>query len=191
MSPLLNLRKNSKFYVTYILESTELIHPRFFLCDILSFHNFQLYPNHTKVLSTQTISVTVQSSVNPEKRYLVAALSITLMSLFCFKLDLRSGYHQIRMALERYQQDCFQNPPGALWICSYTFWTYQRSLSISSIHPPHSRKFILVFFDDILIYRPNWESHLKHVNSGLEILQQNSLLIKKSKCSFGTSVEKG
>lgn len=47
------------------------------------------------------------------------------------------------------------------------------------------RKFILVFFDDILIYSLDWATHLEHVKSAFGFLQANSLLVKKSKCSFG------
>lgn len=50
------------------------------------------------------------------------------------------------------------------------------------------RKYILVFFDDILIYKPNWHTYLKHVRSALRVLQAHSLLLKKSKCSFGVTL---
>ena len=47
------------------------------------------------------------------------------------------------------------------------------------------RKFVLVFFDDILIYSSDWPSHLRHLQHVLSILRQHTLFAKFSKCSFG------
>jgi hypothetical protein len=44
---------------------------------------------------------------------------------------------------------------------------------------------VLVFFDDILIYRKSWEEHIKHVDKVLQILENNQLYVKMSKCAFG------
>ncbi|TQD87016.1 hypothetical protein C1H46_027399 [Malus baccata] len=53
------------------------------------------------------------------------------------------------------------------------------------IFKPYLRKFILVFFDDILIYSKSWEEHLVHLGKTLELLQQHQLFVKKQKCYFG------
>ena len=45
-------------------------------------------------------------------------------------------------------------------------------------------KFLLVFFDDILIYSKTWEEHLKHLDEVLSILEEHSLYAKMSKCEF-------
>lgn len=47
------------------------------------------------------------------------------------------------------------------------------------------RRFLLIFFDDILIYNKTWEEHLKHINEALGILVQESLYAKASKREFG------
>ena len=47
------------------------------------------------------------------------------------------------------------------------------------------RKFILVFFDDILIYSKTWTDHLEHLYIAFSILRANKLFVKKEKCSFG------
>jgi hypothetical protein len=47
------------------------------------------------------------------------------------------------------------------------------------------RKSVLVFFDDILIYRKSWEEHIKHVDQVLQILKNKKLYVKISKCYFG------
>lgn len=49
------------------------------------------------------------------------------------------------------------------------------------------RNFVLVFFDDILVFSPDLESHLVHLDMVFSKLQQHSLKVKESKCSFGTS----
>jgi hypothetical protein len=47
--------------------------------------------------------------------------------------------------------------------------------------------FVLVFFDDILIYSKTWRTHLTHVDQVLHLLSQHQLFLKQSKCSFGAS----
>lgn len=47
------------------------------------------------------------------------------------------------------------------------------------------RKFVLVFFDDILVYSKCWEDHKLHLQLVLELLRKHVLYAKKSKCSFG------
>ncbi|KAL4384039.1 hypothetical protein GQ457_15G021620 [Hibiscus cannabinus] len=47
------------------------------------------------------------------------------------------------------------------------------------------RKFVLVFFDDILVYNKTMDQHVLHLQSVLDVLQNNKLFAKKSKCFFG------
>ena len=51
----------------------------------------------------------------------------------------------------------------------------------------HLRQFILVFFDDILVYSKLWEHHLSHLSKVLTILSSNRLFTKASKCKFGVT----
>nr|GEV86849.1 LysM domain-containing GPI-anchored protein 2 [Tanacetum cinerariifolium] len=51
------------------------------------------------------------------------------------------------------------------------------------------RKFVLGFFDDILIYNPNMEDHLEHLRCVLSIMQDHTLYAKQTKCSF--AMDKG
>jgi hypothetical protein len=46
------------------------------------------------------------------------------------------------------------------------------------------RKFALVFFDDILIYSTSMEAHVNHLREILQVLKDNKLYAKFSKCSF-------
>ncbi|PKI61486.1 hypothetical protein CRG98_018111 [Punica granatum] len=61
--------------------------------------------------------------------------------------------------------------------------TFQATMN--NIFRPYLRKFVLVFFDDILIYSPVWDEHMRHLWEGLEVLSKNQFAIKLSKCFFG------
>ncbi|KAF0892823.1 hypothetical protein E2562_018617 [Oryza meyeriana var. granulata] len=49
------------------------------------------------------------------------------------------------------------------------------------------RRFVLVFFDDILIYSSTWADHLRHLRAVLLVLRQHRLFVKRSKCAFGVN----
>jgi hypothetical protein len=49
------------------------------------------------------------------------------------------------------------------------------------------RKFVLVFFDDILIYSSTWAEHLQHVKMVFQLMRAHHLFIKQSKCVFGST----
>ena len=53
------------------------------------------------------------------------------------------------------------------------------------IFKPFLRNFVLVFFDDILIYSKSWAEHVQHVDKVLQLLKDNELYAKPSKCFFG------
>jgi hypothetical protein len=52
---------------------------------------------------------------------------------------------------------------------------------------PFLQQFVLVFFDDILVYSRTWAEHLVHLHLVLETLREHKLFLKQSKCSFGTN----
>lgn len=56
---------------------------------------------------------------------------------------------------------------------------------MNSIFKPLPRKFVLVFFDDILIYSKSWKDHVQHVDRVLKLLEEKQLYEKTSKCFFG------
>ena len=56
---------------------------------------------------------------------------------------------------------------------------------INSIFNPFLQKILLVFFDDILIYRKSWEDHIRHVERVIQLLKEQQLYVKPSKCFFG------
>jgi hypothetical protein len=50
---------------------------------------------------------------------------------------------------------------------------------------PQLRKFVLVLFDDILVYRKSWEDNIKHMDKLLQIHENNKLYVKICKSDFG------
>lgn len=105
------------------------------------------------------------------------------------KLDLRAGYHQIRVNPRDTHKTAFRTHNGHYEYMVMPFGlcnapsTFQAIMN--SIFRSYLRKFILVFFYDILIYSPNWTMHLEHVNKAFEILRQHKFFVKLTKCAFG------
>lgn len=60
--------------------------------------------------------------------------------------------------------------------------TFQATMN--KVFKPFLRKFIAVFFDDILVYSKSKMDHLEHLELTLTMLEQNRLFTKKSKCLF-------
>ncbi|CAM8904962.1 unnamed protein product [Rhodiola kirilowii] len=59
---------------------------------------------------------------------------------------------------------------------------------MNDLFRPVLRRFVLVFFDDILVYSHTWEEHLTHLREVLNVLHSNSFIVKLSKCVFGRKI---
>ncbi|GKB23306.1 putative reverse transcriptase domain-containing protein [Tanacetum coccineum] len=104
------------------------------------------------------------------------------------KIDLRSGYHQLRVKDEdipktafrtRYEHYEFQVMPFGLTNAPAVFMDL-----MNHVCKPYLDKFVIVFIDDILIYSRNKEEHANHLRIILELLKKEKLYAKFSKCDF-------
>ena len=105
------------------------------------------------------------------------------------KIDLKSGFHQIRVKEEDTSKTAFRTHEGHYEYLVMPFGlmnapsTFQAAMN--SLFRPLLRKYVLVFFDDILVYSPTWDQHLQHLGEVLQLLSQNHYLVNKKKCLFG------
>ncbi|XP_061351194.1 uncharacterized protein LOC133296260 [Gastrolobium bilobum] len=110
------------------------------------------------------------------------------------KLDLRAGYHQIRVLPQDIPKTAFRTHEGHYEFLVMPFGLTNAPATFQAVmnhlFKPHFRKFIIVFFNDILVFSKTMEDHNRHLKIALECLQMHRFFVKASKCSFGvTSIE--
>ncbi|GJS19333.1 hypothetical protein Tco_0447965 [Tanacetum coccineum] len=104
------------------------------------------------------------------------------------KIDLRSGYHQLRVREEdipktafrtRYEHYEFQVMPFGLTNAPTVFMDL-----MNRVCKPYLDKFVIVFIDDILIYSHDEKEHKEQLKTILELLKKEEMYAKFSKCKF-------
>ncbi|GJW30751.1 putative reverse transcriptase domain-containing protein [Tanacetum coccineum] len=107
------------------------------------------------------------------------------------KIDLRSGYHQLRFRDEDIPKTAFRTHYG-----HYEFQVMPFGLTnapavfmdlMNQVCKPYLDKFLIIFIDDILIYSKSEEEHAENLKLILELLKKEELYAKFSKCEFWLS----
>ncbi|XP_051137549.1 uncharacterized protein LOC127255842 [Andrographis paniculata] len=104
------------------------------------------------------------------------------------KIDLRSGYYQLRVAEYDIPKTTFRTRYG-----HYEFTVMSFGLTnapavfmelMNRIFQPYVDQFVVIFIDDILVYSPDKKTHAKHLHVTLNTLHARKLYAKLSKCEF-------
>ncbi|XP_052735534.1 uncharacterized protein LOC128197518 [Vigna angularis] len=104
------------------------------------------------------------------------------------KIDLRSGYHQIRVKEDDIQKTTFRSRYGHYEYVVMPFGVTNAPAIfmdyMNRIFRPYLDKFVVVFIDDILIYSKTQAEHEEHLRAVLTVLREKELYAKLSKCEF-------
>ena len=104
------------------------------------------------------------------------------------KIDLRTGYWQIRVAAEDVPKTAFTSRHGHFeWLVlpmGLTNAPAEFMALMENTFREQLNKFVLVFLDDILIYSRTMEEHERHLRTVLQRLKEQRLFGKLSKCQF-------
>ncbi|GJV26070.1 putative reverse transcriptase domain-containing protein [Tanacetum coccineum] len=154
---------------------------------------YRLAPSEMKELSEQLKELYDKGFIRPMKnRYPLQRIDDLFDQLqgssVYSKIDLRSGYHQLRVREKDIPKTAFRTRYGY-----YEFQVMPFGLTnapavfidlMNQVCKPYSDKFVIVFIDDILIYLKNKQEHKEHLKLILELLKKEELYAKFSKCEF-------
>nr|GFB92788.1 putative reverse transcriptase domain-containing protein [Tanacetum cinerariifolium] len=136
---------------------------------------YRLAPSKMKELADQLQELTDKGFINPR-------------SSVYSKIDMRSGYHQLRVREEDIPKTAFRTQYG-----HYEFQVMPFELTnthavfmdlMNRVCKPYLDKFMIVFIDDILIYSKDEKEHEEYIKAILELLKKEELYAKFSKCEF-------
>jgi hypothetical protein len=104
------------------------------------------------------------------------------------KIDLRSGYHQIKVKDEDMQKTAFRTRYGHYEYSVMSFGVTNAPgvfmEYMNRIFHDYLDRFVVVFIDDTLIYSKSEEGHAEHLRIVLQVLKDKKLYAKLSKCEF-------
>jgi hypothetical protein len=104
------------------------------------------------------------------------------------KIDLRSGYHQLKIRMEDIPKTAFTSRYG---MYEFTVMSFRLTNApayfmylMNKVFMEYLDKFVVVFIDDILVFSRNEEEHEEHLRMVLQKLKEHQLYAKFSKCDF-------
>jgi hypothetical protein len=132
------------------------------------------------------------NTVTIKNKYPLACIDILFYQLagskVFLKVDLRSGYHQIKIYLEDVAKTAFSTRYGLYEYLVMSFGPTNAPAHfiylMNSVFISELDKFVMVFIDDNLVYSKNEEEHEQHLHIILQRLHDHQLYAKFSKCAF-------
>ena len=105
-----------------------------------------------------------------------------------FKIDLRSGYNQLKIKESNVPKTAFRTRYGHYEFLVMPFGLTNAPASfmdlMNRLFHPYLDQFVIVFIDDILVYSKNVDDHAMHLRFVLQTLKDRELYAKFSKCEF-------
>nr|GEV88041.1 putative reverse transcriptase domain-containing protein [Tanacetum cinerariifolium] len=134
-----------------------------------------------------------ERSLRPERSHTIDDLFDQLQGSNVYsKIDLRSGYHQLRVRDKYIPKTAFRTRYGHYEFQVMLFGLTNASAVfmdlINRVCKPYLDKFVIIFIDDILIYSRNIEEHADHLRIILKLLKKEKLYAKFSKCDLWISI---
>nr|GEV41394.1 hypothetical protein [Tanacetum cinerariifolium] len=141
---------------------------------------YRLAPSKMEVLSGQLKELQDKSFIRP--------ISSPWGAPYFSKIDLRSGYHQLKVHEDDIPKIAFRARYGHFEFTVMPFGLTKAPAVFMDLMNRVCRtyldKFVIVFIDDILVYSKTWEEHEVHLGLVLELLKKEKLYAKFSKCEF-------
>ncbi|GJY89703.1 putative reverse transcriptase domain-containing protein [Tanacetum coccineum] len=141
---------------------------------------YRLAPSELKELSGQLKELQDKGFIRPS--------SSPWEAPFFSKIDLRFGYHQLRVHEDDIPKTAFRTRYGHFEFTVMPFGLTNAPAVfmdlMNRVCRPYLDKFVIVFIDDILIYSKTQEEHVEHLRLVLGLLKNEKLYAKFSKCEF-------
>nr|GEW04459.1 putative reverse transcriptase domain-containing protein [Tanacetum cinerariifolium] len=155
---------------------------------------YRLVPSETLELSTQLQELQDKGFIRPSHSSWGAPVLFVkkkdgaLRACYFSKIDLRSGYHQLRVHENDIPKIMFRTRYGHFEFTVMTFGLTNAPAVfmdlMNRVCKPYLDKFVIVFIDDILVYSKSKDEHEVHLRLVSKLLKKEELYAKFSKCEF-------